>query len=256
MQIISGHVWLFSSYLNKDLKPCSGSDFDLSVKTILWLEVHVTNWVWRKWKILIKMTDFKKGHKILRSQGANSLIWMGVAGNDRGRVDQFAAEDVWKGNQLMQIPCMCSPWDKHLSSSAVLLAALALIYCSSEWAAFAYYVMFSVWVEAEVPHHCSAKTLSTQIMFILGSSRDFTVDSLLNERLNSPQWLWCYLITINTFFFFKANIIISSTFSLLYRLPVKRWHSSREPWCFKCCLVIWGRRALCVLCLHCTMGFQ
>lgn len=130
-----------------------------------------------KLKILINwlMTNFKQSDKILRSQGANSLIWLGVAGSDRGRVDQFAAEDVWKGNQLTQIPCMCSPWDKHLSSSAVLLAALALIYCSSEWAAFVYYVMFSVWVEAEVPHHCSAKTLSTQIMFILGSSWDFTV---------------------------------------------------------------------------------
>lgn len=128
-----------------------------------------------KLKILKKMTNFKQGDKILRSQGANSLIWLGVAGNDRGWVDQFAAEDVWKGNQLMQIPCMCSPWDKHLSFSAVLLAALALIYCLSEWAAFVYYVMFSIWVEAEVPHHCSAKTLSTQIMFILCSSQDFTV---------------------------------------------------------------------------------
>lgn len=173
MQIVSGHVWLFSSYLNKDLL------------TLIYLWKQSCDWrfMWQNLSLEeIKDTDkddsFQarwQDFKIPRSK-LNPFDWERLEMiRSRTGLISLPQRDVWKGNQLMQIPGMRSPWDNHLSSSAALLAALALIYCSSEWAAFVYYVMFSVWVEAEVPHHRGAKTLSTQIMFILGSSRDFTV---------------------------------------------------------------------------------
>ncbi len=74
---------------------------------------------------------------------------------------------------------LLSPWDEHLSSCAACCPCM--ICCLSEWAASVHYVIFSIWVAAEEPQHCRAKTLSTQIIFILSSSWAFTVvDQILS----------------------------------------------------------------------------
>lgn len=116
------------------------------------------------------------GFQMLRNKlPAWCLIWLGKVGNGAdvdGWGDQFAIEDVLKGKSAHangQLACA------HLGTNTWAPPSYSRQCRWSEWAAFVYYVMFSCHSRGRsVTSPRSAKLLSTQIMFIGGTSRDFT----------------------------------------------------------------------------------
>lgn len=113
------------------------------------------------------------------------------------QVGQHTAGDVWKGKWLMQIPHSLfgnNTWAPVLCC----LLPIALIFCLSKWAASTHYVIFSIWVAAEVPQHCRAKTLSTQIMFILWHSALLLVLGFYCGGARSVSWIsdWIVIVAV------------------------------------------------------------
>lgn len=178
----------------------------------------------------------------------NFLFLLHLTGRQVGFVqaDQLAAGFL-TGKWLMQIPCSllgsntCAP---------VLCCLLPLHW--KEWKAFVHYIMFSIWVAAEVPQHREAQTVNTnhiwwfcdflQFCVFPWSFTGFFLTSVIKQRYLFAEGPHRALIQL---FFPKY---MSTMCKKVAQLPAVGFLSS----------VLWfmGQRALCVLWSYCTMGFE
>lgn len=160
------------------------SVWDLSVKH-WWLEKmnnHANlnagdNVLHRIHEPVVSLTNFLFLPHLTGRQAESVRAW--------ARPVNFAAEDVWKGKQLMQISC--SLLGTNTWAPAVCCAArcpcidMLLVRVNSICALCNTFFFPPIWVAAEVPQHWGAKTLSTRNLFSALFWRTFTaVDQILS----------------------------------------------------------------------------
>lgn len=163
-------------------------------------------------QVLGQRRDVKQGYKWVI---AFMIFQIWLRGSD---VCQLTAQDVWKGKQHMQIRSSPSQGVTPeplcpVLPGAVQPAGLALC-CLSEWEASVHYVIISIWVATELPHHCTVEPKYCQVNFL---TQLFYLSKKTFFHLQLPE----------------EEVIQQLT---------------AERFIFLCSLVILGQRALCVLC--------